>query len=268
MSAHRAPTSASGPAPTWRSCTWPTRRPRPSPRGSSAGFQRVNLGPGKSTQVQFTVTPRDTWWWDETANGWSQSTGHYGLFVGDSSALSDLPLHSGFNLSASPAARQVQIQSPSTMQAGKPSIVTVTLTRSGNATLHGVTLALQLPQGWKAARSAARRSATWRRRRRRPPRSRSRRRSTRRPPTPPCTPRRRSGPTPCARPASAWACRKPPPQGIGLPPRRRLARRQPAGCRPPLGDRPLSCYTPPRSMRNAAAIIATSSTPSRRTRHT
>ena len=115
------------------------------------GFKRVNLGPGKSTQVQFTVTPRDTWWWDETANGWNQSTGHYGLFVGDSSALSDLPLHSGFNLSATPAARQVQIQSPSTMQAGKPSVVTVTLTRSGNATLHGVTLALQLPQGWKAA---------------------------------------------------------------------------------------------------------------------
>jgi beta-glucosidase len=115
-----------------------------------AGFTRVNLGAGKSTQVQFTVTPRDTWWWDETANGWSQSTGHYGLFVGDSSALSDLPLHSGFDLSATPAARQVQIQSPSTMQAGKPSTVTVTLTRSGNATLRGVTLALQLPQGWKA----------------------------------------------------------------------------------------------------------------------
>jgi beta-glucosidase len=115
------------------------------------GFQRVSLGAGKSTQVTFTVTPRDTWWWDDAANGWNQSTGHYGLFVGDSSALSGLPLHAGFNLTAAPAARQVQIQSPSTMQAGKPSVVTVTLTRSGNATLHGVTLALQLPQGWKAS---------------------------------------------------------------------------------------------------------------------
>ena len=115
------------------------------------GFQRVNLGPGQSGQVQFTVTPRDTWWWDEAANGWNQSTGHYGLFVGDSSALADLPLQSGFDLGASPAARQVQIQAPATMQAGKPSIVTVTLTRSGNATLHRVTLALQLPQGWKVS---------------------------------------------------------------------------------------------------------------------
>jgi beta-glucosidase len=114
------------------------------------GFQRVNLGPGKSTQVTFTVTPRDTWWWDDSANGWNQSTGQYGLFVGDSSAPAGLPLHSGFSLTASPAARQVQIQAPSTMQAGKPSVVTVSVTRSGNATLHGVTLALQLPQGWKA----------------------------------------------------------------------------------------------------------------------
>jgi beta-glucosidase len=114
------------------------------------GFQRVNLGAGKSTQVTFTVTPRDTWWWDDAANDWNQSTGRYGLFVGDSSAASGLPLHSGFTLGASPAARQVRIHAPSSVQAGKPSIVTVSLTRSGNATLHAVTLALQLPQGWKA----------------------------------------------------------------------------------------------------------------------
>jgi beta-glucosidase len=114
------------------------------------GFQRVSLGAGKATQVTFTITPRDTWWWDDTANGWNQSTGRYGLFVGDSSAPSGLPLHSGFTLGASPAARQVQIHAPSTVQAGKPSIVTVSVTRSGNATLQGVTLALQLPQGWKA----------------------------------------------------------------------------------------------------------------------
>jgi beta-glucosidase len=115
------------------------------------GFQRVNLGPGQSTQVQFTLTPRDTWWWDEAANGWNQSIGHYDLFVGDTSAPAGLTLHSGFALGATPAARQVQIQAPATMQDGKPSIVIVTLTRSGNATLHRVTLALQLPQGWKVS---------------------------------------------------------------------------------------------------------------------
>ena len=113
-------------------------------------FQRVNLTPGHSARVQFTVTPRDTWWWDEAANGWSQSTGSYGLFVGDSSALSNLPLRSAFNLSTTAAARQVKIQAPSTMQPGAPAKVTATLSPSGNATLRQVTLALQLPQGWKA----------------------------------------------------------------------------------------------------------------------
>jgi hypothetical protein len=110
----------------------------------------VNLSPGQSTQVQFTVTPRDTWWWDETANGWSQSTGRYGLFVGDSSALPDLPLQSGFDLGATPGSRQVNVQAPTTMTAGTPSLVTVSLTRGGSATLRRVTLALQLPQGWRA----------------------------------------------------------------------------------------------------------------------
>jgi beta-glucosidase len=114
------------------------------------GFERVTLSPGRSTRVQFTVTPRDTWWWSESANGWSQSSGHYGLFVGDSSALADLPLHGGFSIDATPAARQVQIQAPSTMTAGSPSTVVVRLTPSGNATLRRVSLALQLPQGWKA----------------------------------------------------------------------------------------------------------------------
>ena len=60
------------------------------------GFDRVSLAPGQSQRVSFTITPRDTWFWDEAANGWSQSTGAYGVFVGDSSALADLPLRGGF----------------------------------------------------------------------------------------------------------------------------------------------------------------------------
>jgi beta-glucosidase len=35
-----------------------------------AGFRRVTLGPGQSARVSFTVTPRDTWWWDQAAGGW------------------------------------------------------------------------------------------------------------------------------------------------------------------------------------------------------
>jgi beta-glucosidase len=113
-------------------------------------FRRVSLNPGQAKRVSLTITPRDTWWWDQKAGGWNQSTGSYGVYVGDSSALSDLPLRGAFRIDTSPAARQVMVQAPKRMAPGVPSTVTVKLTASGNATLAHVRLALQLPQGWSA----------------------------------------------------------------------------------------------------------------------
>ncbi len=112
------------------------------------GFDRVTLGPGQSVPVRFTITPRDSWWWDEAAAGWSQSTGTYGVFVGDSSSLANLPLRGTFHMTTTPAARQVRIDAPSAMAPGRPAKVVVKLTASGNETLHRVRLSLQLPQGW------------------------------------------------------------------------------------------------------------------------
>ena len=40
------------------------------------------------------------------------------------------------------------VNAPSTVTPGQASSVTVTLTASGNETLHNAQLALQLPQGW------------------------------------------------------------------------------------------------------------------------
>jgi beta-glucosidase len=112
------------------------------------GFQRASLAPGQSTRLQFTITPRDTWWWDEDAGGWSQATGLYTVYFGDSSALINLPLRGSFDVSGTPGARQVSVQAPSTMQPGQPSTVSVKLTPGGNETLSDVALSLQLPQGW------------------------------------------------------------------------------------------------------------------------
>ncbi|HWE11119.1 MAG TPA: glycoside hydrolase family 3 C-terminal domain-containing protein [Solirubrobacteraceae bacterium] len=113
------------------------------------GFQRVTLGPGRSRRIQLTVAPRDTWWWSQAANGWSQSTGVYRIYVGDSSALANLPLRSSFVIPASVGARQVRIQAPRTMHPGRASTVKVRLTTGGNAVLPRVRLALQLPQGFR-----------------------------------------------------------------------------------------------------------------------
>ena len=96
------------------------------------------------------TTPQDMSWWSDAANGWTQTAGRYRVYVGDSSALAGLPLQGSFTMATTPAARQVVVSAPSAMQAGKVSAVRVTLTAAGNATLHGVRLALQLPQGWRA----------------------------------------------------------------------------------------------------------------------
>jgi beta-glucosidase len=114
------------------------------------GYQRVTLNPGRSARVSFTITPQDMSWWSDTANGWTQTAGLYHVYVGDSSALSSLPLRNAFRMSVTPAARQVSVSAPSVVHPGKTSVVRVTLTASGGAVLGSVRLALQLPEGWTA----------------------------------------------------------------------------------------------------------------------
>jgi beta-glucosidase len=120
-----------------------------------AGFQRVSLAPGQSARVSFVVTPQQESWWSDSANGWTQTAGPYRVYVGDSSALANLPLRGSFTMAATPGARQVTVSAPSTMQAGKTATVRVTLSAAGDATLDHVRLALQLPQGWKAVPAGA-----------------------------------------------------------------------------------------------------------------
>jgi len=115
-----------------------------------AGFQRVDLAPGASARVSFAVTPQEMSWWGDTANGWTQTAGRYQVYVGDSSALSGLPLRGAFTMVTTAGARQVTVSAPSTMQPGRAAAVRVALTAGGTATLFNVRLALQLPQGWTA----------------------------------------------------------------------------------------------------------------------
>jgi beta-glucosidase len=117
------------------------------------GFDRVTLQPGQSRTVSFTLTPSQLSWWDDSANGWTQTPGTYQVYVGDSSALSGLPLRGSFGVTATPGDRQVTVSAPSTATAGKPFKVTATLSAGGNQTLPSARLALQLPQGWTATAS-------------------------------------------------------------------------------------------------------------------
>jgi beta-glucosidase len=115
------------------------------------GFQRVTLKPGQSQRVSFTITPQQESWWSDSANGWTQSAGTYHVYVGDSSALANLPLHATYQMTSTPGARQVVVSAPGKATPGKSFSVKVTLTAGGGETMQNVRLALQLPAGWKVA---------------------------------------------------------------------------------------------------------------------
>ena len=62
------------------------------------GFQKVTLRPGQSAEVSFTVDRHDLSYWNDSANGWVVPDGGFRVYVGDSSALSSLPLRGGFTV--------------------------------------------------------------------------------------------------------------------------------------------------------------------------
>jgi beta-glucosidase len=65
------------------------------------GFQRVTLRPGQSAVVSFTLDGHDLSYWNDSANGWVVPDGRFQVYVGDSSALSGLPLRGGFTATGS-----------------------------------------------------------------------------------------------------------------------------------------------------------------------
>jgi beta-glucosidase len=111
------------------------------------GFRRVTLGPGESKVIHFTITPRDEWWWGQ--KGWDESAGTYPIYVGDSSALTNLPLTAQYEMKQAIGDRQVTVSAPGAFKAGTRTVVSVSLSAGGNETLHGVHLSLKAPGGWQ-----------------------------------------------------------------------------------------------------------------------
>jgi beta-glucosidase len=62
------------------------------------GFARVQLAPHHGTTVTMRLTARDLAYWRPTSNRWVIAPGRYGMYLGDSSALADLPLRGSLTL--------------------------------------------------------------------------------------------------------------------------------------------------------------------------
>jgi beta-glucosidase len=65
------------------------------------GFAKVTLRSGQSQVVRFTLDRHDLSYWSNAGNAWVVAPGTFGVFVGDSSALANLPLQGGFTLTRS-----------------------------------------------------------------------------------------------------------------------------------------------------------------------
>jgi beta-glucosidase len=62
------------------------------------GFAHTQLAAHSGTWVTLPLTARDLAYWDPYANRWVLAAGRYTLYVGDSSALADLPLRGSLTL--------------------------------------------------------------------------------------------------------------------------------------------------------------------------
>jgi beta-glucosidase len=61
----------------------------------------VSLAPGQSATVSFPLTGHDLSYWDDAANGWVVPPGTFTIYVGDSSALTSLPLRAHLTITSS-----------------------------------------------------------------------------------------------------------------------------------------------------------------------
>ena len=112
------------------------------------GFQKVTLQPGQSTTVRFSLNGHDLSYWDDTADGWVLPDGQYRVYVGDSSALANLPLRGGFTVTRSVGARYATLHAPSAIGAGSSDTVTATVVNDGDYAMPGSRLLLHVPAGW------------------------------------------------------------------------------------------------------------------------
>jgi beta-glucosidase len=112
------------------------------------GFQKVTLRPGQSATVRFALNGHDLSYWDDTADGWVLPDGQYQVYVGDSSALANLPLRGGFTVTRSLGARYATLKTPSAIGAGSSDTVTATVVNDGDYAMPGTRLMLRVPAGW------------------------------------------------------------------------------------------------------------------------
>ena len=74
--------------------------------------------------------------------------GQFHVYVGDASALDNLPLQGSFNVTRSVGARYVTVSAPDTVEAGSTETVTAKLVNGGDYAIPQAHFTLKAPSGW------------------------------------------------------------------------------------------------------------------------
>jgi beta-glucosidase len=110
------------------------------------GFQKVQLNPGQTRQVRFTLSAQDVSYWDSNAQNWTVPAGHFQVMVGDSS--DNLPLTGGFAVTRTTGPRYVKVTAPALQNGGSTATVSATFTNGSTETVRNANLKLAAPSGW------------------------------------------------------------------------------------------------------------------------
>ena len=112
------------------------------------GFHRVTLQPHQSQTVTFTITGHELSYFNTAANGWTLPTGRFSLYVGDSSALTALPLRGNLNVTKTIGNRYVRLTAPTTVEPGATFTAKAQFVNQGNLPITDGTVRFGVPSGW------------------------------------------------------------------------------------------------------------------------
>ena len=118
------------------------------------GFRRVTLQPGQSRTVSFAITGHELSYYNATANGWTLPNGRFSLYVGDSSALSSLPLRGNLRVTRTIGNRYVRLSAPGAVDAGATFIAKARFVNNGNLPMTDGIVRLSFPSSWTVVRLA------------------------------------------------------------------------------------------------------------------
>ncbi len=112
------------------------------------GFHRVTLQPHQSQTVTFTITGHELSYFNTAANGWTLPTGRFSLYVGDSSALTALPLRGNLNVTKTIGNRYVRLTAPTTVEPDAAFTAKAQFVNQGNLPITDGTVRFGVPSGW------------------------------------------------------------------------------------------------------------------------